>query len=295
MPNNNLVDIEPKYKDSEVEKFDNEDIFMDAYVELLKQSIQLLYHIVDYKYCDDNGESQKIDKEAAVLGGNLTRLIKLNTSFLQNVCEGKLEICYIINRCLAETFINVKYMLLESEERVKKNYIKHSLITEKELWEIILSNVKDRDNDKLPIENRMQISIQSSFDKSDFELEDVNRSSKWKSIKSRADEVAGEMFYSVYYGLASHSIHGNWQDILLNNLTKLDKGFKLNLKWHRAKPQIMDGPITFNLDIVTLFNEKELRDDKHYSTLKEKVDLLFTYYLILTQKHEDWLSKKNGL
>ena len=295
MPNNNLVDIEPKYKDSEVEKFDNEDIFMDAYVELLKQSIQLLYHIVDYKYCDDNGEPQKIDKEAAVLGGNLTRLIKLNTSFLQNVCEGKLEICYIINRCLAETFINVKYMLLESEERVKRNYIKHSLITEKELWEIILSNVKDRDNDKLPIENRMQISIQSSFDKSDFELEDVNRSSKWKSIKSRADEVAGEMFYSVYYGLASHSIHGNWQDILLNNLTKLDKGFKLNLKWHRPKPQIMDGPITFNLDIVTLFNEKVLRDDKHYSTRKEKVDLLFTYYLILTQKHEDWLSKKNGL
>lgn len=111
-------------------------------------------------------------------------------------------------------------MLVESEERVKRNYIKHSLINEKELWETILSNVKDRGNDKLPIEERMQISIQNSFDKSDFELEDVNRSSKWKSIKSRADEVAGEMFYSVFYGIASHSIHGDWQDILFNNLTK---------------------------------------------------------------------------
>ena len=97
----------PKYKDLEVEKFDNEDLFMDAYVELLKQSIQLIYHIVDYKYCDDNGNPRKIDKEAAVLGGNLTRLIKLNTSFLQNVCEEKLEICYIINRCIAETSIKV--------------------------------------------------------------------------------------------------------------------------------------------------------------------------------------------
>jgi hypothetical protein len=186
-------------------------------------------------------------------------------------------------------------MLVESEERVKRNYIKHSLITEKELWETILSNVKDRDNDKLPIEKRMQISIQNSFDKSDFEIEDVNRSSKWKSIKSRADEVAGEMFYSVFYGIASHSIHGNWQDILFNNLTKLDDGFKLNLKWHRPKPQIMDGSITLNLDIVKLFSDKELKDDEHYNLLNEKVDLLNAYYLTLTKKHEDWLSKKNGL
>jgi len=292
---NELVDIEPKYKRAEVEKFNNEDLFMDAYVELLKQSIQLVYHIVDYKYCDDDGEPQKINKEDAVLGGNLTRLIKLNTSFLQNVCEGKLEICYIINRCIAETSINVKYMLVESEERVKRNYIKHSLITEKELWEIILSNVKDRGNDRLPIEERMQISIQNSFDKSDFELEEVKKSSKWKSIKSRADEVAGEMFYSVFYGLASHSIHGNWQDILFNNLTKLDEGFKLNLKWHRPKPQIMDGPITLNLDIVNLFVDKELKDDEHYDVLKEKAELLFEYYRMLTKKHEDWLSNKNGL
>ena len=295
MPNNELADIEPKYKDAEVEKFDSEDLFMDAYVELLKQSIQLIYHIVDYKYCDDNGDPKQIDKEAAVLGGNLTRLIKLNTSFLQNVCEGKLEICYIINRCIAETSINVKYMLVESEERVKRNYIKHSLITEKELWETILANVKERDNDKLPIEERMQKSIQYSFDKSDFELEEVNRSSKWKSIKSRADEVAGEMFYSVFYGIASHSIHGNWQDILYNNLTKLDEGFKLNLKWHRPKPQIMDGAITLNLDIVSLFSDKELKDDEHYNTLKEKSGLLFVYYRTLAQKHEDWLPKKNGL
>ena len=99
---------------------------------------------------------------------------------------------------------------------------------------------------------------------------------QWKSIKSRADEVAGEMFYSVYYGLASHSIHGNWQDILFNNLTKFNEGFKLNLKWHRPKPQIMDGAVTLNLDIVKLFSDKQLKDDEHYNTLKEKADLLFT-------------------
>src|SRR5690606_20829239 len=147
-----LKEIKLKYENHEIDNFKNEDLFMDSYVELLKNTIQLLYHIIDFKYCDDGGEPKLISKDNAVLGGNLTRLIKLSTSFLQNVCERKIEICFILNRCIAETAINIKYMLVESEERVKRNYIKHSLITEKELWQTILSNVNDRNNAILPIE-----------------------------------------------------------------------------------------------------------------------------------------------
>jgi Family of unknown function (DUF5677) len=268
---------------------------MDAYVELLKQTIELLYLVVAYKYCDTDGNAKLITKDEAVLGGNLTRLIKLNTSFLQNVCECKLEICYIINRCIAETYVNSKYMLVEGEERVKRNYIKYSLITEKELWETILSNVKERGDDTFPIEKRMQNSIQNSFDASDFDIEEVKTNSKWKSIRTRADAVAGEMFYSVFYGIASHSIHGNWQDILYNNLKKTDEGFKLELEWQRPKPQIMDGAITLNLDIVKIFSDKELGDHEHREILKEKCDTLLKYYCTLTEHHEKWMNKKNGL
>ena len=57
----------------------------------------------------------------------------------------------------------------------------------------------------------------------------------------------------------------------------------------------MDGAITLNLDIVSLFSDKELKGNKHYNTLKEKSNLLFAYYRTVAEKHEDWLSKKNGL
>jgi hypothetical protein len=288
---NEIDEILPKYSNAEIEKFDSEDKFMDAYVELLKQSIELIYRVVGLKYCDVDGVPKKIDKDEAVIGGNLTRLIKLNTSFLQNICEGKLEICYIINRCIAETAINTKFLLIEGEERVKRNYIKNSLITEKELWEIILSNVKDRDGDVLPMEERMQKSIQNSFDKSDFDIDEVKRSSKWKSIKERANLVAGEMFYSVFYGISSHSIHGNWQDILLNNLKKLEDGFELNLQWNRPRPQIIDGAIILNLDIVKIFCERELQNDTTANLIIEKCKTLNNYYLDLTQNHEKWMSK----
>ncbi len=270
---NEILNILPKYTNADIEKFDSEDRFMDAYVELHKQSIELIYRVVGLKYCDLDGMPKKINKDDAVIGGNLTRLIKLNTSFLQNICEGKLEICYIINRCIAETAINTKFILIEGEDRVKRNYIKNSLITEKELWETILTNVKDRKGDVLPIEERMQRSIQNSFDKSDFDLEEVKRSSKWKSIKERANLVAGEMFYSVFYGISSHSIHGNWQDILLNNLKKIEDGFELNLQWNRPRPQIIDGSIILNLDIVKIFCERELTGDTTSKTILEKCEI----------------------
>lgn len=288
---NEIDNILPKYSNAEIEKFDSEDKFMDAYVELLKQTIELIYRVVGLKYCDLDGLPKKIDKDQAVVGGNLTRLIKLNTSFLQNICEGKLEICYIINRCIAETAINTKFLLIDGEERVKRNYIKYSLITEKELWETIITNIKGRNGNVLPIEERMQESIQNSFDKSDFDLDEVNRSSKWKSIKDRANLVAGEKFYSVFYGISSHSIHGNWQDILLNNLKKLEDGFELNLQWNRPRPQIIDGPIILNLDIVKTFCERELQNDTTASLILEKCKILNEYHRYLTQNHEKWMLK----
>ena len=288
---NEIDNILPKYTHTEIKKFGSEDNFMDAYVELLKQTIELIYRVVGLKYCDIDGVPKKISRDEAVVGGNLTRLIKLTTSFLQNICEGKLEICYIINRCIAETAINTKFLLIEGEERVKRNYIKNSLITEKELWETIITNVKDRKGDVLPIEERMQKSILNSFDKSDFDIDEVNRSSKWKKIKERADMVAGEMFYSVFYGISSHSIHGNWQDILFNNLKKLEDGFELNLQWNRPRPQIIDGAIILNLDIVKTFCESELNGDTTGKAIIEKCKLLSEYHLELSQNHEKWLTK----
>ena len=195
---NELHKIEPKYSKTELTEFKDENQFMDAYVELLKQTITLLFLIVGDRYCEGTeGIPRKINRNEAIIGGNLTRLIKLNTSFLENICNGKLEICYILNRCIAETAINTQFMIVEGEENVLRNYIKYSLITEKELWNTIKDNVEDRNNEKLHIEERMQKSIERSFNSSDFDLESVNRSSKWKSIAKRAEYVAGDQLTAI--------------------------------------------------------------------------------------------------
>lgn len=290
-----IREIKPKYSNIEISDFKSNHDFMDAYVELLKDSIECLYNIVYIKYYNVNDTPKKINRDDAIIGGNLVRLIKLNISFLENVCNGKTEICLIINRCLAETYINLKYLLINGEDNVKRNYIKNSLITEKELWNVIKENINSREEDTLNIEKRMQISINNSFEKSDFEIEDINKSSKWKSIKNRAESIAGDQFYSVFYGIASHSIHGNWQDILTNNLEKFEDGFMLNLSWYEPKPQLMDTAIIFNIDIVKVYLEYEFENINYAEQLKRNYNTLLLYERTLNELHEKFLQQKNNL
>jgi Family of unknown function (DUF5677) len=273
--------------DKIVTQLNNEDEFIYEYVELLNRTIELIDNIIQLKYFS-NELPKKITRDESVIGGNLTRLRKLSASFLQNICEKKLEICLILNRCIAETAINTKFLIIKGEDNVKKNYIKYSLITEKNLWEIILSNVKNRNDDILPIEERMQKSIQNSFNKSDFDLDEVRKSSKWKSIKERAYLVEGEMFYNVFYGNSSHSIHGNWQDLLSNNLKKIEDGFELNIKWNKPRPQIMDGVISLNIEIVKTFCEYELPNNDAMVSIINDCKILYDYHLFLVLKHEEF-------
>ncbi len=290
-----INDMNPKYTDLQMDNFSNESEFMDACVELHKDTIEILWILIFFEYCEDQKKPKELTKEQAVIGGNMVRLIKLNTSFLQNTFENKLEICYILNRCLAETVINLLYLLKKSEANVSRNYIKNSLITEKELWNTIMKNIESQNGDVSPIEKRMQNSIKRSFDASDFEIDEVSRSSKWKSIAARAQSVGYDKIYDIVYGIASHSVHGNWQDILVNNLSKTQNGFKLRLDWNKLRPQIVDGPIMINLEVARVFLEEIIQDQELKKTLIPKIGELNKYLLLIVNKHEKYISLKNDI
>lgn len=283
-----LEEIRRDFTADEIAKFKNEDQFMSAYVELIKHTIKILVAIIDSKYCDEEiGNPIKIDRDNAIIGGNLTRLIKLNTSYLDNVCQRRAEICHIISRCIAETAINIQYLLSNGEKNVRRNYIKHSLITEKSLLNNITKNIEKRGGKKLEIEERIQISIDNSFKKSDFEIDEVNRSSKWKSIAARAESVTGNrLFYDIYFGISSHTTHGNWQDIILHHLDDDEDDFKLNLDWNLPRPQMLDPIIGLNLRVLQSFIEICKLE---YSTIfAQKANLLFSYHKDLIIKHEEF-------
>ena len=128
----------------------------------------------------------------------------------------------ILNRCIYETQINILYFLKNGEENSYKNYVKNSLITEKEFYKNIEENIKNRNGQELPIEKSMKKSISNSFEISDFEIEELNKSSNWKNLKKRLEKVDItnnlSQTYNIFYGLSSHAIHGNWQDLIQHHI-----------------------------------------------------------------------------
>ena len=103
------------------------------------------------------------------------------------------------------------------------------------------------------------------------------------------------MFYSVYYGTTSHSIYGNWQDILIHNLEKSGNQFKLNIDWNTPKPQMLEGPIFFNLDLLKIFTQKELPEYPHSNIIERNYETLLKYQYSLNENHEILLAQNKGL
>lgn len=283
-------DITQPVDNIEIEKFQDENQFMHSLVKLNKQIIKLLYKCCEnYLNADDNPKT--LSKEDAVIAGNMARLSKLSKSFLQNICEQKSEICFILDRCIAETCLNIKYMLLNGEENVRLNYIKYSLITEKKVHNKINENIQNREGVELPIEKRIKTSIENSFDSSGFDLDDVKNSSRWKSVSRRAKAIADDSFYSVFYGISSHSVHGNWQEILFNHLNENDNGFEIDLDWTYPRPQIIEGVSFQLLQVIKIFSETEIRNAIEKKMILDKAEDFLTTLSFLCMNHERLINK----
>ncbi len=283
--------IKLKFTKEEISNFINEGEFMSANVELHKNSIALLHKIIHLRYFDFKDIPKKLNRDEAILGGNIIRLTKLNTSLLQNVCENKLEICFILCRCIYETQINILYFLKNGEVNIFKNYVKNSLITEKEFYNNIEENIRNRNGEELPIEKSMKESISNSFDISDFEIEELNRSSSWKNLKKRLDKINVtnnlSQTYNIFYGLSSHSIHGNWQDLVQHHISQDGEFFTLNYEWNSPKPNLLYAVIIFNLIISREFAYKELEVNSK-EDVRHDIEILSNYHDFLVLKYDEF-------
>ena len=280
--------MNPKCSNDNLEEFTSDGEFMDAYVELLKQSITLLWNVLELEYYSSNNEPRELSRDEAIIAGNLNRLVKLNMSFLQNICEHKLEVVFILLRSIGETYVNIRYLLSDSEGNVKHNYVKYSLITEKQMWGKIKENIEERGGESAHIEERMTRSIEDSFESSDFELDEVRRSSKWKTLSKRVEAINHDRFYDFFYGLSSHIVHGNWQSLLFLDLDRSEDGFKVKADRISAKPQVIDAAILMNLEVVREF---PFTNEEEGLLLIGQVETLEDYQLSLVEAHERYLMK----
>jgi len=236
------------------------------------------------------------NRDEAILGGHLVRLYKLISATLDQATQLRRETTYIFARLAFECIINLRYLIKHASPGLFSSYVKYSLKHEKKLRTRILEIIKERDGKKLAIETRILDSIDISFKVSGVTSEDVPQHLKnWgdKNIYQKAVDLGLADVYLAAFGGGSHSVHGNWQDLLeFHLITNHDTcTFNSNTDWHFPKAQVLNAlslHVTYAIIDYLIWLNREEFPEKMVSTLGELRDRIF----LLDKLHESFLSTK---
>lgn len=175
-----------------------------------------------------------------VLAGHAVRLYKLYDTVLFLLVENRAEMAMILLRSLTETAINFSYLLNNDGPELIRAFHKASLAYEKKLWDEIEQR---RQTPPLPIEQRMQESVERTIARAGFKLEDI----AWKDRnwggdvyqKARNTDLVG--IYEFAFRLMSHNVHGTWHDLEFHHLEQKGTRYHPCISYTDAQPQLIEG------------------------------------------------------
>jgi hypothetical protein len=189
-------------------------------------------------------KTRRWDRNQAILGGHLVRLFKLISALLDQICQHRREITFIIARLAFECIVNILFLIRFGDTATYDSYVRYSLRQEKRLYDRIRKEIEARHGEALPVEERMLGSIDKAVKASGLSIDDLSpsRPRDWadKNLYERADAVGLGKTYIGTFGGPSSSVHGNWMDLLEFQLeTHHDEGnFSPDFEWHNPRPQI---------------------------------------------------------
>jgi hypothetical protein len=184
-------------------------------------------------------------RNEAVLGGHVVGLYKLISALLDQICQRRREITFIIARLAFECIVNLRFLLKHADDpSVFHSYVAYSMRNERRLQDKIEERIAGREGKVLPVETRMLNSIAKVANASGMRIEGLSasRPREWadKNIFERAEAVGlGEAYLGAFRG-PSASVHGNWMDLLEFQLdTDHDeRTFAPSFEWRNPRPQI---------------------------------------------------------
>ncbi len=181
-------------------------------------------------------------RDQAAVGGNMVRLFKLLSAFLDQTVQKRADTSTIISRLAFETIVNARYLIANFSPEQVDSFVRHSLRHERRLWDTIQANVAQRGGEMLHIEQRMVKSISRAARIAGIELDSVDLKNRaaWggKDLRQKAEAVGLDRAYLAMFGGMSHNVHGAWHDLYQYHLEEDGNGaFTPKLEWGRPRPQ----------------------------------------------------------
>lgn len=285
--------VHKKYRtvveEAKILNFKNQSQYSHLAVEIFKEISVLIVTVSSIRRSLDEVEIP-YNREEAALFGNLVRYCKISSAYLEQYTKKRSEICMILLRSLMETYVNLKYFLKYKDSYTLSHYIKHSLRQEKLILEYIKQN-GSKDAAFEHIEQRMTDSINRSISDSGFTEDEISNSSKWEEkIKKRFSEIMAPSLY-ILYGNSSHSVHGNWQDLLFFHLSKSGDGFVQKPDWTIPNIQLIAPVTLMSCNLLRNFSEEILPNSENKDILLEEIKNVFLRAWELDKLHEKFIQK----
>jgi hypothetical protein len=235
-------------------------------------------------------------RDQAAVGGNMVRLFKLLSAFLDQTVQKKMETSTILSRLTFETIVNVRYLIANFSPEMIDTFVRHSLRHERRLRDRIEANIKERGGVVRQIEERMLKSIDRAARIAGVALDSVDLKDRapWggKDLRQKAAVVGLEEAYLAVFGGMSHNVHGLWHDLYHFHLETDENGaFTPNLDWGRPRPQPLFAlghlAITAVSDFVIFIGGETTFDH-----LREQLRDLGERITSVDEAHESYLSGK---
>ena len=210
---------------------------------LCREATMLAWVTCNAYYESGNGFS--LTQNQAVCMGLLSRISKLMTSVLKlssDVEHG--ESIQILSRCIIESSVDLQYLLAKDDNTVYERFVKVGLKGERELYDIIQENIKNRNGQEFEIERSMLLSIARTCEDSGFKVGEIDpKAGSWGgSYRDRLKEIGLGDGYPIFQGMISQSVHGSWSDLIRNYLNKHEAGYTTNPEHLHTDGELL-GPL----------------------------------------------------
>ena len=163
----------------------------------------------------------------AVCIGLLNRCSRLMLSNIALSHTGAFgETTSIIDRSIFESCVKLAWLCQQQDTESLERFLADGLKTELELKTAVEKAIQERNNQTLPIEDRMLTSIQRTITSSTLSEQKIVSAKKLPDLASMLEMLGqSRWFYLVGQKVGSQHVHGSWPSLKLHYLKMGEDGF----------------------------------------------------------------------
>ena len=239
----------------------------------------------------DTADAIELNRNQAICAGLLVRVAKYMVSVVKlsaDIEHG--ETVQALNRCIIESAVNLRYLLLKDDDEVYDRFVKNGLVAERELYDMIQGNITARGGEQLAIEQGMLNSINYTCEQSGLTVKEINpKPGSWGgSFRDKLTALGYDWpAYTVLERIPSHAIHGDWVDLIKNHLLPKGDGFEPNYDRLRTDGELLSPIGIFVVEAARAYLGKYF-DLPDVEPLHQRLDSVQERLKMVESARQDW-------